>query len=129
MTTMGEIILRYQSFKKLYKSLVYIFITHDTLKYYCDDFPKGGVPCVPNVKTATFKQEILNLSYFRSSNGNAVKKTPQNLHFLLKMSGQPTSYDKRFGYYDDFKKYHKFHQLCMEMTSSLPVIRKKVDVS
>ena len=44
------------------------------------------------------------------------------------MSGQPTSYDKPFGFYGYLKKYLKFTQLCMEMKSSIPAIRKKVNV-
>ena len=35
--------------------------------------------CVPNVKTGTFKPEMLNLSYFRSSNGNVVREDPPKL--------------------------------------------------
>ena len=49
---------------------------------------------------------------------------PQNLCFLLKMSAHSTSYDNWFRIHGDSKKYPKFHQLFMKMTSSLPLYEK-----
>ena len=57
---------------------MYIFITHDTLKYYCDDFPKGGLGALcAERKTATIKQKIIHLNYFGPSKRNVIKATPQ----------------------------------------------------